>query len=144
MVEIVGQPFFANVRATVLLIGHLSDLSKNVIIHIDCTSLLSVGREKRRVAWGETPYEDQTKEKTKGVKKFSENRSKTQRGGPTRNALCGDVQKHRSSEDWRSSRNITEKEPRENNISKDGGRFISSLRPVLYVEFWSRRIQLKQ
>ncbi|CAB4028367.1 Hypothetical predicted protein [Paramuricea clavata] len=81
----------------------------------------SLGREKRRVAWGETPYEDQTKEKTKGVKKFSENRSKTQRGGPTRNTLCGDVQKHRSSEDWRSSRNITEKEPRENNISKDRG-----------------------
>ena len=96
-------------------------------------SILSVGREKRRVAWGETPYEDQTKEKTKGVKKFSENRSKTQRGGPTRNALCGNVQKHRSSEDWRSSRNITEKEPKENNISKDGGRFISSLRPVFNI-----------
>ena len=92
--------------------------------------VLSVGREKRRVAWGENSSDDQSKEKTNGVKKFSENRSKSsreQRGqGPIR-----DTQKHRSSTsgDWRSDRNVTEdrKEPRKNNVFNERSKFTSTV-----------------
>ena len=71
--------------------------------------------------------DDNTKERTKGIVRFSESRSKTSdRQRPTRERLSGDMQKHSrsyNSANWRSGKNITEKEkePRGNDTLHDGG-----------------------
>ena len=85
--------------------------------------------EKRCIAWGNDPPDDPTKEKVKGVKKFSENRSKSlreRRGERSNNDTSLNEQKHLSnstSDDWRSRRNTAEnrKEPRTNNIVNERG-----------------------